>query len=383
MSRIENPGGSVAAGADKQVQFNDAGAVAGNASLTFDKASSQLTVLGDVVLGNDHLIRLATVDGADNAGLSLVGGGAIGGTRGSGISCYGNEVGAAPGQIRMYVGNVAGSKFLISLANGSSGFEVDGATGAITTPAPSVVFTQDAVMRRSTADGADNGAVTLAGGGATGQTRGAQFSVFGKEAVSPGSISAYIGNVAGARFDVNRSNGAAAFGVDGATGDTRSFRNDGNQSLTIDGTTGLVKVPFGQVQFPSTDNLSTDPYTLDSYREVNAYTPTDQSGLGLTFTFAQGNYVKIGSFILVTVNVAYPPQSNGAAIAISVPYTAYASGLSAYGAAVGYTDYTTSGVYARVPAGYAIIQLFTTGSVQMTNAMMSGKSIHITAMYRV
>lgn len=44
--------GGAVGGANRQVQFNDGGSLGGNINFTFDKAASQVTVQGQMILGN-------------------------------------------------------------------------------------------------------------------------------------------------------------------------------------------------------------------------------------------------------------------------------------------------------------------------------------------
>ena len=57
-------GNATVAGANTQVQFNDGGSFGGNANLTFDKATSKLTVLGHLVLGNIGTTPSSTANAA-------------------------------------------------------------------------------------------------------------------------------------------------------------------------------------------------------------------------------------------------------------------------------------------------------------------------------
>ena len=57
-------GTATVGGANTQVQFNDGGAFGGNANLTFDKATSKLTVLGHLVLGNIGTTPSSTANAA-------------------------------------------------------------------------------------------------------------------------------------------------------------------------------------------------------------------------------------------------------------------------------------------------------------------------------
>ena len=57
-------GTATVAGSNTQVQFNDGGAFGANANLTFDKAVSKLTVLGQMVLGNIGTTPSSTANAA-------------------------------------------------------------------------------------------------------------------------------------------------------------------------------------------------------------------------------------------------------------------------------------------------------------------------------
>ena len=57
-------GSSTAGGANTDVQFNDGGTFGGNANFTFDKATSKVTVQGQMVLGNIGATPSATSNAA-------------------------------------------------------------------------------------------------------------------------------------------------------------------------------------------------------------------------------------------------------------------------------------------------------------------------------
>ena len=58
-------------------------------------------------------------------------------------------------------------------------------------------------MRRNTSDAADSGAITVAGGGAAGTTRGADLSVYGNEhSTRPGDVVVTLGTIGGGQFSV-------------------------------------------------------------------------------------------------------------------------------------------------------------------------------------
>ena len=61
--------------------------------------------------------------------------------------------------------------------------------------------------------------------------------------------------------------------------------------------------------------------TLNDY-EVGTYTPTDQSGAGLTFSFARTSvYTKIGNIVNVQIDLTFPSTASTSGASISLPFT--------------------------------------------------------------
>lgn len=86
---------------------------------------------------------------------------------------------------------------------------------------------------------------------------------------------------------------------------------------------GVFNLPLGQLQFPATQNPSSNANTLDDYEEGTT-SPTPTSGSG-SFTSVNGviYYTKIGK--VVTLNGQIGVTTNGTAatsILIAVPFTA-------------------------------------------------------------
>jgi len=94
------------------------------------------------------------------------------------------------------------------------------------------------------------------------------------------------------------------------------YYDPGRERWTVVSTTGTQP---GQVVFPATANPSSDPNVLDEYEE-GAYTPSDQSGAGLTFTDVQGIYVKIGRHVLVGWRLTYPATADVSQAKVSLPF---------------------------------------------------------------
>lgn len=107
-----------------------------------------------------------------------------------------------------------------------------------------------------------------------------------------------------------------------------------------------------------------------------AWTPTDASGAGLTFTGVLGKYTKIGNMIFAYATFTYPATANGASARISLPVAA----ASTYGT-VGYLT-TVGNTMITVLAGLAAadFRAVSTGG-GLTNANISGGVFNVTLTY--
>jgi hypothetical protein len=141
-------------GASSQVQFNDANAFAGDAGLTFNKTTKELTA--NVLIANYlSILNNGSVNGSFNVGSLL--------------------------------------SWLDATIKGKAIVE-GGALVLGTDPAEG--GGSGAIIRRNTADGADTGYIVLAGGGAGSDVnRGGRAVVFGNESGAPGSVVLYTGDV--------------------------------------------------------------------------------------------------------------------------------------------------------------------------------------------
>lgn len=106
---------AVVGGSDTQVQFNDAGTLAGDSGFTFNKTTDALTITGpintasDYVMNGNSSLRRSTSDGSDTGSVSVTGGGAVGQTRGASVTVHGNEHASQPGKVTLVPGNITGS----------------------------------------------------------------------------------------------------------------------------------------------------------------------------------------------------------------------------------------------------------------------------------
>jgi len=133
------------------------------------------------------------------------------------------------------------------------------------------------------------------------------------------------------------------------------------------------------ISFPATQSASSDANTLDDYEE-GTWTPTDNSGAGLSFTSVSAQYVKVGSMLVAQMSVTYPTTANTNQAGIAgLPFTTAnfdnAGGFNRYGTAAAY-------VFATLSANGTSGSLFTIGGGGINNATLSAKRIDFTYVYR-
>lgn len=108
------------------------------------------------------------------------------------------------------------------------------------------------------------------------------------------------------------------------------------------------------------------------------WTPTDASGASLTFTAADGNYVKVGKMVMVQYRVVYPVTADGSSAVIGgLPFTEGTSNARAGGAC----SFSTLAGLALIVSGSSTHALPFVGAVQKTNAQMSTVEIRGSFVY--
>jgi len=135
------------------------------------------------------------------------------------------------------------------------------------------------IIKTDTIDGTDTKHIEIVAGGDSGLDRGSRIILYGNEASPPGVAALQAGNVANSYVALSRG--------------------DGGHSITVDGTSGLVTLGYGQVKFPASQNASTNVNTLDDYEE-GSWTPTitgSGGASGQTYSVQSGRYVKIGKHV--------------------------------------------------------------------------------------
>ena len=186
-------------------------------------------------------------------------------------------------------------------------------SGYLPNPSPGeLIFSTNSGIRRSTADGADTGAISIGGGGAIERDRCSYLVIHGNEHPTwPGSTLLILGNLAGAAFHVMRSSDFAGI-------------------LSV-GSAGNIAIA-GQLQFPVTQFASANPNTLDDYRE-QTWLPrvtSDGGASGQTYSKQEGHLTKIGRLIIAEYSVVLTNKGTlgGTVLMAGLPYVTKMAGAT-------------------------------------------------------
>lgn len=147
--------------------------------------------------------------------------------------------------------------------------------------------------------------------------------------------------------------------------------------LKVDGSSALT----GGLQFPATQAASSNANTLDDYEE-GTWTPIDSSGTGLSFTSAEGEYVKIGQLVIASATLTFPVTADGASAVIGgLPFTVR---NSTNNLGVGAASHTGAiPIAAHTLKNTTTVGLFDDpGITAVTNAEMSTTIVKFTVAYR-
>ena len=161
---------------------------------------------------------------------------------------------------------------------------------------------------------------------------------------------------------------------------TNPFQSDAD--LIFDGTelnvNALVDISGaagGQIQFPATQNPSTNANILDDFEE-GTWTPVDASGAGLSLT-SSGSFVKIGKIIFISAQVIYPVTADGSSALIGgLPFTTENANHG------GYSVFGVGKLWLINANATTISPLVFTTSANFTNAGLSGSNNVLSGMYR-
>jgi hypothetical protein len=159
-------------------------------------------------------------------------------------------------------------------------------------------------------------------------------------------------------------------------------RTDAAQSFTGDQTLSTGNLIIGTsgkgIDFSITSHPAGMTSELFADYEEGTFTPTDNSGAGLSLTqTGQATYVKSGKQVTCTMDVTYPATASTSFASIAFPFaTATSSSF------VGQIGYQTFGSY-LTPSGDTAGFVFwdVSGGIK-TNANLSGKRLQISFTYR-
>jgi len=158
---------------------------------------------------------------------------------------------------------------------------------------------------------------------------------------------------------------------------TERWRIDSSGNLIANGTA----IDFGSVA-GGTGTPITNGGLLDDY-ESGTFTPTDGSGAGLTFTGAEGTYIKVGGQVTCWVKLTYPTTSDTTDASVQgFPFSFGGSAVDRVGGPVVLTDY---GEYISALGVNSVsrVQIFKTAGYGPTNANLSGKFFWFYVTYNV
>jgi hypothetical protein len=233
---------------------------------------------------------------------------------------------------------------------------ISGSTGAFTTLSASGAATVGAGL-------AVTGAISAtgsAGVGYSGATLGGTTTGYNRVNINNtgGNITLGVDNIAGTAW-TGSSAYAGTIGTENAT--PLNFITSGAVKATLDpsGNLGIGVIPTGGInaslqikdgiKFPATQVPSTDPNTLDDYRE-GTWTPS--IGGTATYTIQEGYFVKSGKFVYVQCKLIINAIGTGSISTITgLPFTAIASANASQGAmACSYFSGLAAATITLVPA---------------------------------
>jgi hypothetical protein len=121
---------------------------------------------------------------------------------------------------------------------------------------------------------------------------------------------------------------------------------------------------------------------LLNWYEEGTWTPTDNSGAGLTFTVSSATYVKIGKIVYANLYITYPTTSNTSGAALKgLPFTTAGSNAG-YCPAIVYTN-ASVGLYCATSQSSTAFPIYNSSTnANVTNATLSGKYLIASIVYQ-
>ena len=135
------------------------------------------------------------------------------------------------------------------------------------------------------------------------------------------------------------------------------------------------------IQFTNSSALTNS--ILNDY-ETGSWTPTDQSGAGLTFSSTNGAYTKIGNIVTLFFNVTFPTTASTAQISIGgFPFTSSSSVPNPSGGVITFmTSGYSSPIFFPMGGGATKVSLYTTAGSLVQNVNFSGAILRVQLTYQ-
>lgn len=166
-------------------------------------------------------------------------------------------------------------------------------------------------------------------------------------------------------FQTNYS-GRAEFGLTGDDDFHLKVSPDGSswyEALKIARASGLLTLPVGQLAFPSTQNPSSDPNTLDDYEEGTFTMAIEASGSGaiaMNPSYVTGHYTKIGRVVTISGDAVVSSVSSptGTISITGLPFAADSNSTNSAAIAIMAAGISGTPIVGRVICGSTQINLY-------------------------
>ena len=174
--------------------------------------------------------------------------------------------------------------------------------------------------------------------------------------------------------------GANIYDVTSASGGGHVFRRGGSTLISIDAGGNIIPATAAKgVNFTANTPAAGMTSRLLNWYEEGTWTPTDQSGAGLSFTVTNSKYTRIGNVIHAYVYLTFPTTASTAIVKIGgLPFTVGSNVLSP---SVISTNVGTIAALRTIPATTNMYLINPAANTDYTNSNMSTKFVVATLTY--
>jgi hypothetical protein len=333
-------GSATPAGSTTQVQYNDAGAFAGSANMTFNGttlSTTGFTATDGLVANTTNWFNTKIATGTVTQGYVLLGS-ATPYTTGSSANTRFQIHGSTTYNARLSISQYSNS-------TGAASTIYLGKSRSSTIGTQTVLASGDAI-----------GGLYFEGSDGTSFVTTSSMEAVVDATPSTGSVSSAVVFKAGINAEQMRLTSTGL--------KTRTTISVGDATPSTSG---------AGITFPATQSASTNANTLDDYEE-GTWTVVDRSGASLSLTTNNSRYIKVGRMVYAFADVTFPSTSSTASIALSLPFPPDASNQYAQmGAPIRNNKTLTSNPMSIPDSGGAFLFLQSaTAFTYQTNVQMSG-----------